>query len=829
MKLNQKIIERRRILSISILLLVFLFIIVSPKISDSINNSVESVFVKVNGEGVVDSNIVIIKITEKDISALGGWPLKRSYYALLLNKLNKFNVSKIGLEIFLASNNSNQKIYNSLIINEIKERNNIVLSAIVNSLEKRDDKYFAESLLLPELKTEYPESKIGHINFVDVNGYIIPQKIIVAENEINSFSQMLVENQKDGELKINFYSSFEKFNSYSLLEFFAASENNPTLKDKLKNKIILIGVTDPTIGKSVSTPFNDVLAGIGIHAFAVDNILTNRNLNNTYYNYSLIFFSLIILISILTLKKYQLYFYSGAAIVLLFLSHLLFSLYFLELYYSAFIIPLVSLILFELFILFAEREVELNSVFSENEILLKALSTKESKLVLLERELSKTNEPPIELQNKIEQLKEEIHQIKLSNELNETPHQIGSENERKNFFGIIYAGAAIESIVKVILKVAPTDATVLISGDSGSGKELVANAIHSLSKRSRKEIIAFNCAAIPENLLESELFGHVKGAFTDASKDKIGRFEAANNGTIFLDEIGETSEKFQTKLLRVLQSGEFQKVGSTETQKVDVRVIAASNKDLAEQVNQNNFREDLYYRLNVITIEVPNLNKRKEDIPFLAEYFANKEAEGLQISAAVMSVLQENSWKGNVRELESSIKRAAIFAKSEGRNIIQLCDIPDNLAKSGRTDLRLLILNSLREKGFSHSAISETAKELGNISRTIVSENFRGIFFEEYVNANYNFNQAVSTIADSEQKEIVEKIKKKGETYLINIEKDLVKLESSSFEEVKREFVSKYKNLPQKYHIYLDEIIQRTINNLKHITPSVQFPNKNYK
>jgi len=177
-----------------------------------------------------------------------------------------------------------------------------------------------------------------------------------------------------------------------------------------------------------------------------------------------------------------------------------------------------------------------------------------------------------------------------------------------------------------------------------------------------------------------------------------------------------------------------------------------------------------------------------------------------------MNVLQENNWKGNVRELESNIKRAAIFAKSESRNIIQLCDIPDNLAKSGRTDLRSLILNSLREKGFSHSAISETAKELGNISRTIVSENYRGIFFEEFVKANYNFDEAVATIAESEQKTIIEKISKKGKTYLINIEKDLGKLGSPSFDEVKRKFVSKYKNLPQKYHTYLDEILKRNIN-----------------
>ncbi|MCK5455488.1 MAG: sigma 54-interacting transcriptional regulator, partial [Melioribacteraceae bacterium] len=434
------------------------------------------------------------------------------------------------------------------------------------------------SLLLPELKSEYQNTKVGHINFVEVGGITIPQKIIVSENEISSFSRMLVKDSKDDKLKVNFYSSFDKFTSYSLLEFFAASENNPIFKEKFKNKIILIGVTDPTIGKSISTPFDDLLAGIGLHAFAVDNLLTCRGLNSTYYNYSLILFFILILISLLIIRKHQLFFHFGALTVLLILSHLAFVIYFEELNYSAFIIPLILLMLFEFYLLFAERGIELNSVFSENEILLKAVSTKENQLALLESELVKTKKPTTDLQNRIEHLKDEIHQIKLTNESNETPHKLNSEIEKKNFFGLIYAGAAIEGVVNVIKKVAPTDATVLVIGESGSGKELVANAIHQLSGRKEKEIVAFNCAAIPENLLESELFGHVKGAFTDASKDKIGRFEAADNGTIFLDEIGDLPVSLQTKLLRVLQEGEFERLGDPKTMKVDVRVIAATNR-----------------------------------------------------------------------------------------------------------------------------------------------------------------------------------------------------------------------------------------------------------
>ena len=811
MKLNQNLLKNRNAINIIIILIVFFILIVFPKASQVTNEIIESTFYSIKGEQQVDSNIVIIKITDKDISALGGWPLKRSYYALLIDKLNELDVRKMGLEVYLSKNNSNQKIYNSLIINEIKEKNNIVFSALVNNLQFQPVGYSASRLLLPEIKEEFNETKVGHINFIENNGIVIPKSISIENSEIFSFAQTIIDDTTRGKIKVNFHSAFNKFKSYSILEFFAAFENRASIKDEFKNKIVLIGVTEPTIGKSISTPFNKMLAGIGLHAFAIDNFLLSRGLNDNYYFISQLVIIVLIMLFVFLFRNKQLYFYSFFLLLFL-LSYVLFIHFYIELNYTAFVFPMVLLLFVEAVYVFVKRNEERDAAYSENEMLQKALFAKESKLILLENELKETSKPPTELLNKIEQLKDEIHQIEVTNKLNETPHNLDSNFEKNNFLGIIYASKAIENIVKVIKKVAPTDATVLIIGDSGSGKELVANAIHKLSNRKEKVLIAFNCAAIPENLLESELFGHVKGAFTDASKDKIGRFEAANNGTIFLDEIGETSEKFQAKLLRVLQSGEFQKVGSNETQKVDVRIIAATNKNLIEQVKQNNFREDLYYRLNVITIEVPNLDKRKEDIPFLADYFAKQESEMLEISSAVMEVLQEQNWKGNVRELESTIKRAAIFAKSESRNIIQLCDVPENIAKCGRMDLKSLILNSLREKGFSHSSISETAKELGNISRTIVSENYRGIFFEEYVKANYNFDEAVTAIANNKQKEVIEKITKKGRIYLINIEKDLAKTERSSFEVVKQKFVSKYKNLPQKYHIYLDDIIKNLIN-----------------
>jgi DNA-binding NtrC family response regulator len=213
--------------------------------------------------------------------------------------------------------------------------------------------------------------------------------------------------------------------------------------------------------------------------------------------------------------------------------------------------------------------------------------------------------------------------------------------------------------------------------------------------------------------------------------------------------------------------------------------------------------------LNVINIELPTLNERKEDVEILAEHFMRKEESEMSFSKAVISKLVENEWKGNVRELESAVKRAVIFAKSDSRNLIKLKDLPENLAKFDKDELESMIIDSLRDKKFSHSSVNETAKELGGLNRTVISENFRGYFFKVYLQNNFDLNLAVKEIANNEDEEILSKVESKITTYLTNIEKDLAKLENESFDEIKKKFVSKYKNLPQKYHIYFDSIIKQ--------------------
>lgn len=243
----------------------------------------------------------------------------------------------------------------------------------------------------------------------------------------------------------------------------------------------------------------------------------------------------------------------------------------------------------------------------------------------------------------------------------------------------------MKRVFELIRQVAKWDTTVLIRGESGTGKELIANAIHYNSPRSNAPFVKLNCAALPDNLLESELFGHEKGAFTGAVSMRKGRFEQADGGTIFLDEIGEISPTFQAKLLRVLQEGEFERVGGTKTLKVNVRVIAATNKDLETAVDEGDFREDLYYRLNVMPINIPALRERAEDIPELAQFLIDKIAKTqnrpLEITDSAVRMLMRYHWPGNVREMENTLERAAIMSE-EGRvdrGAISLAGLEDKL------------------------------------------------------------------------------------------------------------------------------------------------------
>jgi len=302
--------------------------------------------------------------------------------------------------------------------------------------------------------------------------------------------------------------------------------------------------------------------------------------------------------------------------------------------------------------------------------------------------------------------------------------RLSSEDEIRfdqNVGGMIGESAAFQEALRNIRLVAPTDATVLVHGETGTGKELIARAIHDLSGRSKQPFIKVNCAAIPATLLESELFGHEKGSFTGAFAQKLGRFELAHKGTLFLDEIGEIPLELQAKLLRAIQEQELERLGGNRTIRVDIRLVAATNRNLKEMVDQGTFRSDLYYRLHVFPLTVPPLRERQRDIPLLVRYFAQKYAKRLnraieEIPTATIEALTKYAWPGNIRELQHIIERSVILTSGHVLHVAIPQSIPTDVMQSGSLDEatdREQVLRALVESGGKVGGNCGAAARLG--------------------------------------------------------------------------------------------------------------------
>ena len=318
---------------------------------------------------------------------------------------------------------------------------------------------------------------------------------------------------------------------------------------------------------------------------------------------------------------------------------------------------------------------------------------------------------------------------------------------RYGFEKIIGGSDEIEEVLRLVEKVADTDSTVLILGESGTGKELVARAVHYNSRRNEKPLVPVNCGAIPENLLESELFGHMKGSFTGAIQSKMGRFEMANGGTIFLDEIGDMSLRLQVKILRVLQERKFEPVGSTKTVEVDVRIITATHRNLEDLVAKGEFREDLFYRLNVIPLHIPALRSRICDVPILVDHFLKAYAEHNHVPPPVipqeiLSLFMNYKWPGNVRELENTIERLAVLRPGQE---IQLTDLPDKFLQATDTIFKNSALH-IPETGFS--------------LKNAVNDFENTLILKALEKTGWNKNKAASLLKLN-RTTLVEKIKKK--------------------------------------------------------------------
>lgn len=323
--------------------------------------------------------------------------------------------------------------------------------------------------------------------------------------------------------------------------------------------------------------------------------------------------------------------------------------------------------------------------------------------------------------------------------------------ERYQFENIVGRSVPMEALYKTVRRVAKADSTVLLIGESGTGKELIANAIHFSSDRRNKPFVPINCGAIPEELLESELFGHERGAFTGALKERKGRFELGHQGTVFLDEIGEMTPKLQVKLLRFLQERKFERVGGTRTMQVDVRILAATNKDLEKAVRDGEFREDLYYRINVIPIRIPPLRERDGDIPLLAQHFlkchcSDKGIPPKKLSNSAMAALEGYEWPGNVRELENLMERLVILTEED---IIELSDLPDRVRQQQQPS-----------RSLAYPSIDGAGIDLKQILDDLESK----LILEALRKAN-GVRAKAAQLLSLNRTTLVEKIKKKNLTY----------------------------------------------------------------
>jgi len=291
------------------------------------------------------------------------------------------------------------------------------------------------------------------------------------------------------------------------------------------------------------------------------------------------------------------------------------------------------------------------------------------------------------------------------------------EDKASMYDEIIGTSSALQKVLSLVSKVAPTDATVMVTGETGTGKELVARAIHRRSRRSSRAFVSVNCAAIPRDLIASELFGHEKGSFTGALQRRLGRFELADGGTIFLDEVGELPVETQIALLRVLQEHEFERVGGTRSIETNVRVIAATNRNLPAAIAARNFRSDLFYRLNVFPIEMPALRERREDIPPLVEYFIDRSAKKLGknirgVNSKTLELFQSYPWPGNIRELQNVIERSVIVCETENFSVDESWLSRQPLASGPKSKLELPQKPAVQEKEMIEAALSESGGQV---------------------------------------------------------------------------------------------------------------------
>lgn len=859
------------------LIILFIIVIIFSVLSifplpwnEAMNNAFIDLQFKIRGNRQLSDDLIIVFIGDEDIKALNvqnAWPITRDYYGYMVHVLNQSGAKVIGIDILFDIADRHYPEYDNALAEIFNISNNVCLPITFSELVVDPEKTnrFSLSLLtgygatFPINKFKRSASGLGFSNFGQER--IIRQVPIVASYgdslilsfgcelarlylngmksfELNSRSLVLFDSlnhecsipvDSQGRLRLNHFGDIHDLNAIGFVDLLQAFEANSDTLD-LKNKIVIVAVTASTVAKLRATPRSSGLPATLIHATVAENIIHRNFLHDIPSFYHLIIIALLVFSAWYIFKLSKTIAIIASAISIISTYWLIAMIIFKA---GNMILPLCyPTLVFIISVIFMgivqsarqRRHEDIIKKLLNEQIEAKETQLEEAKAKLADIQMQLQQEVSVSEQSRQLSERRQLAILKLENELRDLQSYAmpGKVKPKIQFPEIIHAESSqMAQVLALVTTISSDDIPVLIMGETGTGKEMIARAIHNSSNRRHAPFVAINCGALSETLLESELFGHEKGSFTGAHSRRRGRFELADGGTIFLDEITETTPAFQTRLLRVLQESCFERLGGEQTIKVDVRIIAATNKNLLAEMDNNRFRADLFYRLNGFPITIPPLRERKDDIPLLAFHFL-KKYNYLAIKAfsdRAMEVLKNHTWQGNVRELENTIRRAAILAQSEKRTIIRESDLPQEILKSKSLSplpidykpLEDQILEMLRQYEFSHAAISQTARNLGNRDRGTITEYFRGICFENLVNFKFNIDEAASSIANSTDPEIINRVKSKINDYLGNLQPEIsnIKLDELSADNLP----SAFKGLPKKYHNYLRQVIE----NFSHI------------
>ena len=816
-------------------------ILLSPELNSRVTDISVDILFQMRGSRNVTDEMFFIYIDSRDLDELNQWPITRDYYGYLTYILRSAGARVVGLDVLFTSENARYPEYDQDFSEFLRSAGNVCLPFSFADLSDTftgdkqsfflgttpqfpidlfrrhiigsgfsnllDDTVVRQALLAAQYNDSLYISfglQLARLYRFGMNSQveISPRNITLSD----SSGRISIKTDALSRVRVNHFGSMKNVSSMSLVDVFQTYQTDPESLN-VRDKLVFVGVTAPGTAPIKVTPYHAAFPASLVHFTVAENVLNNNFIRTVPMTVTALFiigFAGLVCF-IFSLRWQNLVIIAATLLVYVVVAVVLFKTTALAMpvVLPTLTIPLTSIVM--LLARYREKstsEEYVHSLYKE-QIVAKQKQLQQAEATIHELE-ERHEQISAEAQTQLEEKQREILHLQKDLRDLQASAQEPVPARHSEFSGIIYASeSAMAQVLDLVSKVSLDNIPVLISGETGTGKEVIARAIHESSERAKKSFIAVNCGALPETLIESELFGHEKGAFTGASSQRKGRFELADGGTLFLDEITETTAAFQAKLLRVLQEGTFERLGSERTIRVDVRIIAASSKNIQEQVNKELFREDLFYRLNGFPIELPPLRERQDDIPLLAKHFLDKHGyeNVTALSERALEALSSYNWPGNVRELENSIRRAAILAQSDGRKMIQEIDLPAPIQETAQESIKIQyqsideqILQTLRSLKFSHSSISQTAQALGK-DRGTITEYLRGFCFEHLVQADFDLRSAATSLAASDDQDVIEKVQSKMSTYIDKVQHDP---EASTL----------YKGLPKKYHQRLDQLIQ---------------------